>query len=158
MTLAVIRGRWGGGTSRPAGGTSRPAGGTSRPAGGTSPRSSRRSYDSESHRRVEVPPRARIWVIRTFEQAGAGHERILALSGSNRGVEPTTATLTGYCSPRYSTSSGAPTFATSGGRYDISRCLPTDGPEPAEVTYERRPFASTSGAPSAERIGSRPSM
>src|SRR4029079_4889278 len=84
------------------------------------------------------------------------HDRMRVLSGSNSGVEPATATVTGYCSPRYSTSSGVPTFATSGGRYDISRCLPTDGPEPAEVTYDRRPFASTSGLPSVERIGSRP--
>jgi len=28
---------------------------------------------------------------------------------------------------------------------------------PAEVTYERRPFASTTGDPSARTIGSRPS-
>ena len=40
----------------------------------------------------------------------------------------------------------------------MSRCLPTDGPEPALVTYERRPFASTRGLPSGARIGSRPSM
>ena len=32
------------------------------------------------------------------------------------GVEPATATVTGYCSPRYSTSSFVPTLATSGGR------------------------------------------
>ena len=48
--------------------------------------------------------------------------------------------------------------ACAGGRYAISRCFPTDGPEPAEVTYERRPFASTIDSPSRVRIGSRPSM
>ena len=31
-----------------------------------------------------------------------------------------------------------PTTASSGGRYAISRCFPTDGPEPAEVAYERQ--------------------
>ena len=38
----------------------------------------------------------------------------------------------------------------------MSTCLPTDGAAPALVTYERRPFASTIGAPSRVRIGSRP--
>ena len=35
--------------------------------------------------------------------------------------------------------------------------LPSDGPAPALVTYERRPFASVSGVPSRSVIGSRPS-
>ena len=35
--------------------------------------------------------------------------------------------------------------------------LPSDGAAPALVTYERRPFASTSGEPSSRTIGSRPS-
>src|SRR5207244_11844065 len=86
------------------------------------------------------------------------HDRMRAFSGSNRGVEPATATVTGYCSPRYSTRSDVPTFATSGGRYDMSRCFPTEGPEPADVTYDLRPRASMSGLPSADRIGSRPSL
>src|SRR5256714_14965682 len=45
----------------------------------------------------------------------------------------------------------------SGGRYDMRMYFPIDGPMPAEVTYERRPFASTIGDPSARTIGSRPS-
>src|SRR5262245_24551751 len=44
------------------------------------------------------------------------HDRMRMLSGSKSGVEPATATVTGYCSPRYSTSSGVPALATSGGR------------------------------------------
>ena len=40
----------------------------------------------------------------------------------------------------YSTASSSPTFACSGGRYAIRMCLPTDGPAPALVTYERRPL------------------
>src|SRR5205823_3200307 len=44
------------------------------------------------------------------------HARILAFSGSKTGVESWVATVTGYCSPRYSTSSSSPTFAFSGGR------------------------------------------
>src|SRR5487761_1473691 len=38
-----------------------------------------------------------------------------------------------------------------GGRYDMRMYLPSDGPMPAEVTYDRRPFASTSGDPLARR-------
>ena len=34
----------------------------------------------------------------------------------------------------------------------------TDGPAPALVTNERRPFASMIGSPAAVRIGSRPSI
>jgi hypothetical protein len=37
-------------------------------------------------------------------------------------------------------------------------CFPTDGPDPALVTNERRPLASVIGPPSAVRTGSRPSM
>src|SRR5690348_15873814 len=44
------------------------------------------------------------------------------------------------------------------GMQAISRCLPTDGPEPALVTYDGRPFASTSRSPDKVRIGSPPSM
>ena len=57
----------------------------------------------------------------------------------------------------YSTASFVPAIAYCGGRYDMRMCLPTDGPAPALVTYERRPFASVSGAPSRSTIGSRPS-
>ena len=39
-----------------------------------------------------------------------------SLSGSNSGVEPATATVTGYCSPRYSTASRLPSTAYSAGR------------------------------------------
>ena len=38
----------------------------------------------------------------------------------------------------------------------MSTCLPTEGAAPALVTYERRPFASTIGAPSVVSTGSRP--
>src|SRR5487761_18119 len=58
----------------------------------------------------------------------------------------------------YSTSSAVPSTATSAGRYAISRCLPTDGPEPALVTYDGRPFKSTSREPSSDKTGSPPSM
>ena len=73
-------------------------------------------------------------------------------------MAPATATVTGYCSPRYSTSSELPSTARSAGRYAISRCRPTDGPEPALVTYEGRPLASTRRSPDGRRIGSPPSM
>ncbi len=62
------------------------------------------------------------------------HERILALSGSKIGVEPTMSTVTGYSSRMYSTASFAPTCACSGGRYAMRMCLPIDGPAPALVT------------------------
>jgi len=81
-----------------------------------------------------------------------------SLAGSNNGVAPATATVTGYRSPMYSTRSELPSTATSAGRYAISRCLPTDGPEPALVTYEGRPLTSTRRSPAGERIGSPPSM
>ena len=58
----------------------------------------------------------------------------------------------------YSTSSEVPGVANSGGRYVISRCLPTDGPDPADVTYDGRPRASTSREPSGARTGYPPSM
>ena len=48
----------------------------------------------------------------------------------------------------YSTASFSPACACSGGRYAMRMCLPIDGPAPALVTYERRPFASVIGAPS----------
>src|ERR1019366_1795221 len=44
------------------------------------------------------------------------HERTRELSGSNTGVESMVATVTGYCSPMYSTSNCVPTWACSGGR------------------------------------------
>ena len=50
-----------------------------------------------------------------------------------------------------------PSTACSGGRYAIRMYRPSDGPAPALVTYERRPFASLSGVPSPSVIGSRPS-
>ena len=37
-------------------------------------------------------------------------------------------------------------------------CLPSDGPAPALVTYERRPLRSVIGSPAAVRIGSPPIM
>src|SRR5437660_12739037 len=109
-------------------------------------------------REPEVPGLDRLLVRRQHDRAAGHrhpldahqdvHERIRSLSGSKIGVEPATATVTGYRSLRYSTASCSPTFACSGGRYAISRCLPTDGPAPALVTYERRPFRSVSGLPS----------
>ncbi len=39
-----------------------------------------------------------------------------SFSGSNSGVEPATATVTGYRSPRYSTASARPATACSAGR------------------------------------------
>src|ERR1700682_839644 len=86
------------------------------------------------------------------------HARIREFSGSNSGVAPATATVTGYRSPMYSTARLAPTTACSGGRYAIRMCLPTDGPAPALVTYDPRPRRSTIRLPSRVRIGSRPSM
>src|SRR5512145_3436685 len=76
------------------------------------------------------------------------HERILAFSGSKIGVEPTTSTVTGYCSPMYSTASSVPAVACSDGRYDMRTYFPMDGAAPALVTYERRPFSSVIGEPS----------
>src|ERR1022692_1578701 len=64
----------------------------------------------------------------------AGQLLIRAFSGSNSGVEPATATVTGYCSAMYSTARRLPSRAWAAGRYAISRCLPTDGPDPALVT------------------------
>src|SRR5438552_18290048 len=83
------------------------------------------------------------------------HDRILSLSGSKGGVEPTMSTVAGSSSVMYSTASCSPSFACSGGRYDITMCLPIDGPAPADVTYERRPCASVSGVPSRSVTGSR---
>src|SRR5260370_1210979 len=88
----------------------------------------------------------------------ASQLRIRSFAGSNNGVAPARATVTGYCSPRYSTSSELPSTACSAGRYAISRCLPTEGPEPALVTYDGRPLASTRRSPAGDRIGSPPSM
>ena len=44
------------------------------------------------------------------------HERMRVFSGSKIGVEPATATVTGYCSAMYSTASCSPSRACSGGR------------------------------------------
>ena len=44
------------------------------------------------------------------------YDRMRVFSGSKSGVAPATATRTGYCSPRYSTSSSLPSTACSGGR------------------------------------------
>ncbi len=62
------------------------------------------------------------------------HDRILEFSGSKIGAEPATSTVTGYCSPMYSTASRVPTCACSGGRYAMSTCFPTEGAAPALVT------------------------
>ena len=40
----------------------------------------------------------------------------------------------------------------------MSRCFPTDGPEPAEVTYEPPAVGVDERPPGRDRIGSRPSM
>src|SRR5439155_8851654 len=83
--------------------------------------------------------------------------RTRVFSGSNSERLPRTATVTGYRSPMYWTSSSFPSSACSGGRYASSRCLPTDGPEPALVTYELRPFRSAMRSPSLVRFGLLPS-
>src|SRR5215207_3056070 len=44
------------------------------------------------------------------------HERMRVFSGSKSGVDPATATVTGYCSAMYSTLSCSPSRACSGGR------------------------------------------
>ena len=44
------------------------------------------------------------------------HDLMRAFSGSKIGVEPTTATVTGYRSAMYSTASSPPSTACSGGR------------------------------------------
>src|SRR4029077_5014300 len=77
------------------------------------------------------------------------HDRMRVFSGSNRGVEPTTATVTGKRSPMYCTASCSPSTARSGGRYDMRMCLPTDGPAPALATYDRRARGSDTGPPPA---------
>src|SRR5262249_15050408 len=77
-------------------------------------------------------------------------------SGSNTGVVLATATSPGYCSPMYPTAGGLPPWAGWGGKYAYRIYLPTDGPEPALVTYEPRPQRSTSRWPSRVRMGSRP--
>src|SRR5207245_10767710 len=74
--------------------------------------------------------------------------RTRVFSGSNRERLPLTATFTGYRSPMYWTSNSFPSSACSGGRYARSTCLPTDGPEPALVTYELPPFRSAIASPS----------
>ncbi len=80
---------------------------------------------------VIAPPTVGTRLTQTRISITAAH-RIRSPAGSN--TAPCDATVTGYCSPRYSASSGVPTSATEAGRYAISRCLPTDGPDPAEVT------------------------
>ena len=86
------------------------------------------------------------------------HERILVFSGSKIGLAPTTSTVTEKRSFMYSTARAVePSIACSGGRYAMRMYLPSDGPAPALVTYERRPFVSVNGAPSRSVIGSRPS-
>src|SRR5206468_6348710 len=84
--------------------------------------------------------------------------RTRVFSGSNSDRLPFTATVTGYRSPMYWTRSWFPSSACSGGRYTSSTCFPTDGPEPALVTYAPRPLRSTIRLPSFVRTGSRPSM
>src|SRR3989442_1180117 len=84
--------------------------------------------------------------------------RTRVFSGSNRERLPLTATVTGYRSPMYWTSSLFPSSACSGGRYARSTCLQTDGPEPALVTYALRPLRSTIRSPPCVRTGSRPTM
>ena len=72
-------------------------------------------------------------------------------------VDPTICTVAGSSRHMYCTASCSPSFWCSGGRYAITMYLPTDGPDPALVAYERRPCASVSGEPSASVTGSRPS-
>ena len=81
---------------------------------------------------MTLPPTIGTRLTQTRISIG-GQLRIRAFSGSNSGVEPTTATVTGYCSARYSTASRLPAVACAEGRYASSRCLPTDGPDPALV-------------------------
>src|SRR5262249_23044038 len=117
---------------------------------------------------AEVPRLDRLLVGREHDAAAGDrhaldadqdpHARTRAFSGSNSGVEPARATVTGKRCPRYSTESCSPSRACSDGRYAIRRYCPSDGPEPALVTNERRPFASVSGVPSRVSTGSRPSM
>src|SRR5439155_24382254 len=75
----------------------------------------------------------RLMQVRTFI---AARDQLLTrvFCGSNSGVGPTTATVAGYRSPKYSTASLVPTLACSGGRKLIKMVLPTDGPDPALVT------------------------
>src|SRR5262249_10308294 len=75
------------------------------------------------------------------EDQDAHQQRTRVFSGSKSDRDPTTSTVTGYRSPMYWTRSELPSTACSGGRYDMRTCLPTDGPEPALVTYDGRPFA-----------------
>src|SRR5438132_4324457 len=79
-------------------------------------------------------------LMQTRTSMGARSQlRTRVFCGSKSGVGPTTATVAGYCSPKYSTASLVPAFACSGGRKLIRIVLPTDGPDPALVTYDPRP-------------------
>ena len=49
----------------------------------------------------------------------------------------------------YSTASCSPSSRARAADTTSAMCLPSDGPAPAEVTYERRPCASAIGVPSA---------
>ena len=51
-----------------------------------------------------------------------------SFSGSNTDVRSIERTVIGNCSPKYSTSTLAPTSAAFGGRYARTICWPTDGP------------------------------
>ncbi len=55
------------------------------------------------------------------------HDRILVFSGSKIGAEPTTSTVTGYCSPMYSTASRVPTSRLLGREIRHEHVLPHRG-------------------------------
>jgi hypothetical protein len=102
-----------------------------------------RSRDSPRHSRCRHGDTSRSWPDapsgrrdRSAQPCSRSRsqQRSRASSGSNSGVEPATATVTGYRSPMYWTASLVPATASSTGRYAISRCFPTEGPVPADVT------------------------
>ncbi|GIV00013.1 MAG: hypothetical protein KatS3mg014_1628 [Actinomycetota bacterium] len=65
---------------------------------------------------VIFPPVVGTRFTQTSTFTASPHAFIRAFSGSNRGRFPTTATVTGYRSPKYSTASCAPSWACSRGR------------------------------------------
>ena len=79
----------------------------------------------------------RLMQTRTF----IGQARMRSFSGSNSGRDADDARRSPGTARR-STGRRAwlPSTACSGGRYAIRRCLPSDGPAPADVAYDRRPL------------------